>query len=134
MREDLLDMPWQRDDDDNLRFDGPLADFMGLIKVSYEQDTERGTDNPELGEYVTATAIVLREVMIEYFSDDPEAKEFVERLSDGLKEDDNGAVHVATFEMLDDMAEHIEPDALEHWMSTFAIRGAIVELATTAFA
>ncbi len=43
-------------------------------------------------------------------------------------------MHIATFELLDDMAEHIDPPALDFWLGSMSIRSAIVELATTAFA
>ena len=126
-------MPWQNEDD-NVTFSGPLADLMGLIMTAYEHDCTDGAEHPTPGEYVTATAVVLREVCIEQFEDEPEAEEFLKRISDGLHEDEDGVVHIATFELLDDMAEHIDPPALDFWMGSMSIRNAIVELATTAFA
>ena len=126
-------MPWQSEDD-NVSFSGPLADLMGAIMTAYEQDCAEGTDQPTPGEYVTATAVVLREVIIENFTDDPEAAEFVQDVSDALTEDEDGTVHIATFELLDNIAEHIDPAALDHWLGSMPVRSAIVELATTAFA
>jgi len=101
--------------------------------TAYDQDCAEGAGRPSAGEYVTATAVVLREVILENFETDPEAAEFVEHISDALTEDEDGTVHIATFEMLDEIAEHIEPPALEHWLGSASVRGAILELATTAF-
>jgi hypothetical protein len=126
-------MPWQSEGD-NVSFSGPLADLMGLIMSAYEQDCADGTGVPTAGEYVTASAVVLREVLIENFDDDDEAKEFVKKISDALTEDDDGAVHIATFQLLDDIAEHIDAPALEFWLGAGSVRSAILELATTAFA
>jgi hypothetical protein len=127
-------MPWQSDDD-NVSFSGPLADLMSLIMNAYEHDCAEGTPNrPTAGEYVTAAAVVLREVLLENFEEDPEAAEFVQHISDALAEDEDGTVHIATFELLDEIAEHIDTPALEHWLGSMPVRNAIVELATTAFA
>lgn len=126
-------MPWQSDGD-NVSFSGPLADLMGMIMTAYDHDCVDGTGQPTAGEYVTASAVVLREVIIEQFEDDPEAEEFVKFISDALHEDEDGAVHIATFELLDEIAEHIDPSALDYWLGSMPIRSAIVELATTAFA
>lgn len=126
-------MPWQSDGD-NVSFSGPLADLMGMIMNAYEQDCADGADHPTPGEYVTATAVVLREVIIEHFEEDAEAEEFLQKISDALHEDEDGTVHIATFELLDDIAEHIDPPALDYWLGAVSVRKAIVELATTAFA
>ena len=126
-------MPWESDGD-NVSFSGPLADLMGLIMTAYDHDCADGTDQPTAGEYVTASAVVLREVILEQFEDDPEAEEFLQRITEALQEDEDGAVHIATFEILDDVAEHIDPPALEFWLGSMSIRSAIVELAMTAFA
>jgi hypothetical protein len=126
-------MPWQSDGDD-VSFEGPLADLMGMIMTAYDHDCESGTNNPTSGEYVTATAVVLREVVIENFEDDPDAAEFVQLISDALHEDEDGAVHIATFELLDDIAEHIDAPALDYWLDSMPVRRAIMELAMTAFA
>lgn len=126
-------MPWQSDGD-NVTFEGPLADLMGMIMTAYDHDCEGGTNNPTSGEYVTAAAVVLREVLLENFEEDPDAAEFVQRISDALHEDDDGAVHIETFELLDDIAEHIDPPALDHWLGSMPVRSAIMELAMTAFA
>ena len=70
-------MPWQNEDD-NVTFSGPMADLMGLIMTAYEHDCTDGAEHPTPGEYVTATAVVLREVCIEHFEDEPEAEEFLQ--------------------------------------------------------
>jgi hypothetical protein len=126
-------MPWQNDDD-NVSFSGPLADLMGMIMTAYDHDCADGADQPTAGEYVTASAVVLREVVLENFEDDPEAAEFIQSISDALTEDEDGAVHIATFQLLDDIAEHIDAPALDYWLGSVSVRSAIVELATTAFA
>lgn len=126
-------MPWQSEGD-NVSFSGPLADMMGAIMAAYEYDCPDQTDNPTPGEYVTATAVVLREVAIEAFESDPEAKEFIEKVSAALSEDEDGAVHVATFQLLDDIAEHVDETAIDYWLKLISVRSAIMELATTAFA
>jgi hypothetical protein len=126
-------MPWQSEDD-NVSFSGPLADLMGAIMTAYDHDCANGTNNPTTGEYVTATAVVLREVIIENFDDDPEAAEFVQDISDAMTEDEDGTVQIATFALLDDIAEHIDPAALDHWLGSMPVRSAIMELAMTAFA
>ncbi len=76
-REDHADMPWQSEGD-NVSFSGPMADLMGLIMTAYEHDCTDGAEHPTPGEYVTATAVVLREVVIEQFEDEPEAEEFLQ--------------------------------------------------------
>jgi hypothetical protein len=126
-------MPWETEGD-NIRFSGHLADLMGLIMTAYDQDCADGSARPTPGEYVTATAVVLREVLLENFEEDTEAAEFVERISDALSEDEDGNVQVATFELLDEIAEHIDAPALDHWLGSPAVRSAIMELSTTAFA
>lgn len=126
-------MPWQSEDD-NVSFSGPLADLMGAIMTAYEHDCTEGDNQPTPGEYVTASAVVLREVIIENFDNDPEATEFVQFISDAMSEDEDGTVHIATFELLDEIAEHIDPAALDHWLGSMSVRAAIVELAMTAFA
>ena len=126
-------MPWDSQGD-NVSFSGPLADLMGIIMTAYDQDCADGTDRPTAGEYVTAAAVVLREVLLENYENDPEAEEFVAHISDAMSEDEDGHVHVATFELLDEIAEHIDGPALDHWIGSGSVRGAIMELATTAFA
>jgi|GEM_PF-2268188 len=127
-------MPWE-DSGDNVSFSGPMADLMGVIMAAFEIDYGNATDGPTPGEYVTATAVVLREVLLENFEDEPEgeAKEFVQRISDAMTEDEDGVVHIATFELLDDIAESIDEAALSHWLGSVPVRNAIQELAQTAF-
>lgn len=125
-------MPWQSEGD-NVSFSGPLADLMGAIMTAFDQDCVGETGQPTPGEYVTASAAVLREVLLENFEDDPEAAEFVENISDAMTEDEDGTVHIATFALLDEIAEHIDAPALDHWLGSESVRSAILELATTAF-
>jgi len=82
---------------------------------------------------VTASAAVLREVLLESLKSDTDAAEFVQRVSDSLEEDEDGTVRIATFELLDDIAEHISGDALEGWVGSPEVRAAIVDLGTSAF-
>jgi hypothetical protein len=85
------------------------------------------------GVYVTASAIVLREILLENLKNDPDAAEFMQRVSDSLTEDDDGTVTISTFALLEDIAEHIDPTAVEAWVSDPAARSAIAELGTHAF-
>ncbi len=126
-------MAWQSDGD-NVSFSGPLADLMSIIMTAFDQDCVDSGGRPTAGEYVTAAAVVLREVMLENFEHDPEAEEFVQRISEALQEDEDGTVQIATFALLDDIAEHIDAPALEHWMGSASVRAAILELASAAFA
>lgn len=125
-------MPWQTEGD-SVGFSGPLADLMGLVMTAYDQDTESGACDVAPGVYVTATAIVLREIVLESLAGDAEASDFLERVSDALHEDDDGNVEIATFALLDDVAEHISPEGLEAWMGAQEVRAAILDLAMTAF-
>jgi hypothetical protein len=84
--------------------------------------------------YVTATAVVLREILLEALADQPDAEEFLQRASDSLTEDDDGTVTMQTFQLLDDIAEHIESIAYEQWLADPAARAAIAEVAGSAFA
>jgi len=126
-------MPWNQDGD-NVSFSGPLVELMGLIMSAFEADCVDGTGRPTAGEYVTASAVVLREVLLENLEEQNDNSEFAQRISDALSEDEDGNVHIATFQLLDDIADHIEPLALETWMGAGSVRSAIMELATTAFA
>jgi len=126
-------MPWNQEGD-NVSFSGPLVELMGLLMTAFEHDYPDGAKRPTAGEYVTASAVVLREVLLENLEERGDQSEFFERISDALSEDEDGNVHIATFELLDDIADHIEPDALEAWVGADSVRGAIMELATTAFA
>ena len=126
-------MPWNQDGD-NVSFSGPLVELMGLIMTTHDHDCADGSGRPTAGEYVTASAVVLREVLLENLEEQGDTSEFFERISDALSEDEDGNVHIATFQLLDDIADHIEPDALETWMGADSVRSAIMELATTAFA
>ena len=126
-------MPWQSEGD-NVSFSGPLADLMGVIMTAFDHDCADTTGRPTAGEYVTASAVVLREVLLENLEEQGAASEFFGRISDALSEDEDGNVHIATFALLDDIAEEIAPEALDAWLGADAVRSAITELATTAFA
>jgi len=125
-------MPWEHVEGDNVSFSGPLADLMQMIMAAYEEDCSTGDLLP--GVYVTAAAAVLREVLLENLDNDPEAEEFLEVISATLKEDEDGNIRIATFELLDEAAEHISPEALRLWIESSPVRGAILELASDVFA
>ena len=125
-------MPWESKDD-NVSFSGPLADLMGMIMTAYDNDCAQTDERPTAGEYVTASAVVLREVLLENLEEQHETSDFSQRVSDALSEDEEGNVHIATFALLDDIAEQITSEALEAWLGSDPVRAAILELATTAF-
>jgi hypothetical protein len=125
-------MPWEVDGD-GIRFSGHLTDLMTLIMTAYDQDTESGAIAASPGVYVSATAVVIREILLETLADDPEAKEFLQRASDSLSEGDDGTVTMQTFQLLDDVAEHIEAIAYEQWLSDPAVRAAIAEVTGNSF-
>ena len=126
-------MPWENVEGDTISFSGPLADLMGLIMTAFDQDCAGGS-GPTAGEYVTAAAVVLREVLIENLEERGDDSEFFMRISDALSEDEDGNIQIATFALLDDIAEEIDPAALDTWLGSTPVRSAIMELATTAFA
>ena len=125
-------MPWENQND-NIRFSGPLADLMGIIMTAFDQDTASGACVVSPGVYVTASAVVLREVVIESLESDAEATEFVKSISNAIHEDEDGTVRIATFELLDEIAEHISVEALEGWVGSPEVRSAINDLGTSAF-
>jgi len=125
-------MPWEVDGD-GIRFSGHLTDLMTLIMTAYDQDTESGAIAASPGVYVSATAVVIREILLETLADDPEAAEFLQRASDSLSESDDGTVTMQTFQLLDDVAEHIENIAYEQWLSDPAVRAAIAEVTGNTF-
>ena len=125
-------MPWEVDGD-GIRFSGHLTDLMTLIMTAYDQDTESGAIAASPGVYVSATAVVIREILLETLADDPEAAEFLQRASDSLSESDDGTVTMQTFQLLDDVAEHIENIAYEKWLSDPAVRAAIAEVTGNTF-
>jgi hypothetical protein len=126
-------MPWEANGD-NVSFTGQLADLMGLIMTAYDQDIESGAVGVSAGIYVTSTAIVLREIVLENLEGNPDAEEFLERVSDSLTEAEDGTITISTFALLEDVAEHIDPAAVEAWIGDPAARAAIAELGTNAFA
>ena len=125
-------MPWEADGD-GIRFSGYLTDLMTVIMTAYEEDTAAGTVTASPGVYVTATAIVVREILLETLADKPDAGEFLDRVGSVLEEDDDGTVSIRTFALLDDVAEHIEAIAYEQWLADPAVRAAIAEVAGNAF-
>jgi hypothetical protein len=125
-------MPWEADGD-GIRFSGHLTDLMTVIMAAYEEDTASGAVTASPGVFVTATAIVMREILLEALADQPDAAEFLERVGATLEEDDDGTVSIQTFALLDDVAEHIEAIAYEQWLSDPAARSAIAEVASNAF-
>lgn len=125
-------MPWSSEGD-NVSFSGPLADLMGIIMTAYDQDVAEGTCTVSAGIYVTAAAVVLREVVIESLEGHADATEFIEFIEGTLHEEDDGTVQISTLPMLDRIAEHIDHAALEGWFGTRAIREAIAELSVSAF-
>ena len=127
-------MPWENVEGDTISFSGPLADLMGLIMTAFDEDFAGGESAVTAGEYVTAAAVVLREVLIENLEEHGDASDFFQRISDALAEDEDGNIQIATFALLDDIAEQIDPTALDTWLGSAPVRSAIMELATTAFA
>ena len=125
-------MPWEADGD-GIRFSGHLTDLMTAIMTAFDLDTESGAITATPGVYVTATAIVVREIMLEGLADQPEAEGFLERIGGYLEEDEDGTVTISTFQLLDDVAEHIEGVAWEQWLADPAARAAIAEVAGNAF-
>jgi len=125
-------MPWESSGD-NVSFSGQLADLMGVLMTAYDQDIESGAVAVSAGVYVTSSAIVLREILLENLKADPDADEFLARVSDSLQEADDGTITISTFALLDDVAEHIDPAAVERWIADPAARAAIAELGTSAF-
>jgi hypothetical protein len=131
-------MPWQSENG-AVRFSGRLADLMGIVMTAYDQDTASGACSVAPGVYVTATATVLRELVIESLeadpqAADPEAAEYLARVSDAVHEDTDGTVHIAIFAVLDDIAEHTSSAALEAWLASPAVRDAILAVANTGLA
>jgi hypothetical protein len=128
-------MPWESEDG-AVRFSGRLADLMAVVMTAYDQDTASGAIDVVPGTYVTATASVLREVVIESLeaepgTADPEAVAYLARISDAVHEDADGTVRIEIFALLDDIAEHTTSAALEAWLASPAVREAIRAVATT---
>jgi hypothetical protein len=120
-------MPWEADGD-GIRLSGHLTDLMNLIMAAYDTDTASGAVATSSGVYVTAAAIVIREILLETLADAPDAEEFLERVGAALEEDEDGTVTIQTFALLDDVAEHIEAVAWEQWLADPAARAAIAEV------
>lgn len=125
-------MPWETEGE-LVRFSGNLSELMDRVMAAYEQDSTTGTATVASGVYVTATAIVLREILLEALAEEQEAAEFVRRLSDALEEEEDGTVTVQTLAILEDVAEHIEPTAWQQWLADAAAREAILEVASSTF-
>ena len=125
-------MPWDIEDE-GIRFSGPLVDLMGLIMTAYEEETAKGELAVSQGVYVTAAAVVLREILLEA-PPEPGSAELVARVTDYLHEDEDGVISIDTFALLDDMADHIEPAALRLWLDDPAARAAIADVTANAIA
>jgi hypothetical protein len=125
-------MPWDIEDE-GIRFSGPLVDLMGLIMTAYEEETAKGELAVSQGVYVTAAAVVLREILLEA-PPEPGSAELVARVTDYLHEDEDGVISIDTFALLDDMADHIEPAALKVWLDDPSARAAIADVTANAIA
>jgi hypothetical protein len=128
-------MPWESQNG-GVRFSGRLADLMAIVMTAYDQDTVAGVCAVAPGAYVTASASVLREVVIESLeaetgSLEPEAVAYLDRVSEAVHEDEDGTVHIAIFAVLDDIAEHTSAQALDTWIASPAVREAILAVAAT---
>jgi len=126
-------MPWEVEGD-GIRFSGHLTDLMTVVMTAYEDDTASGAVTASPGVYVTATAVVMREIVLETLAEQPDAEEFIARASDSLSEAEDGTITMQTFQFLDDIAEHIEAVAYERWLADPAVRAAIADVAGNAFA
>ena len=126
-------MPWETEGDD-IRVSGHLAETMNTIMIAWGDDTASGATDIAAGVYVTAMAVVLRELLLENLVGNADAGEFVEHISDALSEDEDGRLAISTFALLDEISEHISPDALKAWIESDNVRSAVIDLATTAFA
>jgi hypothetical protein len=125
-------MPWESEGD-QVRFSGNLAALMDRVMAAYEEDTESGTVTATAGVYATATAIVIREIVMEGLAEQSEAAEFLERVSGLLDENEDGTVVVQTLAILEDVAEHIEAVAWTEWLADPGARSAIAEVAASTF-
>jgi hypothetical protein len=123
-------MPWEAEAD-GIRFSGPLVDLMSLIMTAYEEETAASKVDVVPGVWVTASAIVLREILLEVPADEISAP-LIERVSDAMQEDEDGVVTIDAFAMLDDVADHVELVPLSRWLSDPAIRDAIADVTNSA--
>jgi hypothetical protein len=126
-------MPWETEGD-GVRFSGHLTDLMTAIVGAYDEEIAAGTITADHGVYVTAVAIVLREILLEQLANEPEAVDFLKRVGDTLEEAPDGTVTIQTFALLDDVAEHIEDVAWRQWLADPAARAAIADVTANAFA
>jgi len=125
-------MPWETEGE-GVRFSGHLTDLMTAILAAYEEETRAGAITSNPGVYVTASAIVIREILLDQLAEQPEAGEFLARVEAALEEDEDGTVTVQTFQVLDDVAEHIEAVAWQAWIADPAARAAIAEVTNNVF-
>jgi hypothetical protein len=104
---------------------------MSQILAAHGEEMAAGRISVAQGTYVTAAAIVLREILLEV---PPEhgAEEFLERVNGSVHEDEDGVVTVDTFAMLDDIADHVELYALTGWLADPTVRKAIAEVTESA--
>ena len=125
-------MPWEAEGN-GVRFSGHLTDLMTAIVAAWDEDTASGKVTVDQGAYVSAVAIVFREILLEALVDNPDAQDFLERVGATLKENDDGTVVMDTFPLLDDVAEHIDGVAWKQWLADPAARSAIAEVTGNAF-
>jgi len=123
-------MPWEVEGE-NIMFTGAIAGLMTLIMEPYELNDEVFS-RVSPGTYATAAAVVMRELYMDALEDEPEAGEFVAQLESFIREDADG-VTVETFQILDAIAENIEPDALQELLETDEVHTTIAELALEGF-
>jgi hypothetical protein len=121
-------MPWETEGE-VVRFSGNLSELINRVMAAYEQDSAKSTAAVSSGVYVTATAIVLREILLEALAEEAEAADFLQRLDEAFEEQEDGTVTVQTLAILEDVAEHIEPTAWQGWLADEAAREAILEVA-----
>jgi voltage-gated potassium channel Kch len=125
-------VPWEAEGD-GVKFSGHLTDLMTLIMNAYAEDIDSGAVVASSGVYVTATAIVLREILLATLADQPDAEEFLARATESLSESEDGTVTMRAFQLLDDVAEHFETVAYEQWLADPAVRAAIADVADNSF-
>lgn len=123
-------MPWEVDGE-NIMFSGAISGLMALVMEPYELNDEVFSQVSP-GTYATAAAVVLRELYIDALAEESGAQQFVAELASFVREDDGG-VTVETFQILDAIAENIEPDALQELLETDEVHTTIAELALEGF-
>ena len=123
-------MPWENEAE-GIRFSGPLVDLMELILGAWTAETEAGRVDVSQGVWVTASAIVIREVLLEIEPDET-SEPLVERVSAAMHQDEDGVVTIDTFAMLDDVADHVDMAVLALWLADPSLRAAIADVTNSA--